>query len=296
MKIEGERKMGTQEQTAKQIWDYLTSKGWTKEAVSAILGNMQSESGIIADRWESDIVGNMYGGYGLVQWTPATKYIDWAVGNGLDYRNVISQCKRIEWEVANGQQFYHPSMTFKQFTQSKQSPETLAEIFIRYYERPANPNQPARQTQARYWYNKFKNSSTEGKTPQEIHDEAIASSAIKTSNGVQAKIEIFKEQPVGNITAGGWMGPGYNYGFVLVLDHNTGKELDRRMSPGIVRDDVNAHLGLPSGLKYGIQGVFPKAQFKGKVIDVVFRRTNDKSGNTAGGYQDFRFNEFYLTI
>ncbi|WP_270344905.1 phage tail tip lysozyme [Enterococcus thailandicus] len=42
--------MGTQEQTAKQIWDYLTSKGWTKEAVSAILGNMQSESGIIADR------------------------------------------------------------------------------------------------------------------------------------------------------------------------------------------------------------------------------------------------------
>lgn len=62
---------------------------------------MQSESGIIADRWESDRVGNMNGGYGLVQWTPATKYIDWAKSKGLAYQDVFSQCKRIEWEVAN---------------------------------------------------------------------------------------------------------------------------------------------------------------------------------------------------
>lgn len=47
-------------------------------------------------------------------------------------------------------------MTFRLFTQSKQSPEILADIFIRYYERPLNPNQPARGTQARYWYNLLK--------------------------------------------------------------------------------------------------------------------------------------------
>ncbi|AOA02712.1 phage tail tip lysozyme [Carnobacterium maltaromaticum] len=154
--------MATQEQTAKGIWDYLTNRGWTKESVAALLGNMQSESGIIADRWESDIVGNMRGGYGLVQWTPANKYIDWAKSNGLVYQDTISQCKRLEWEVANGQQFFHPTMTFKQFTQSTQSPETLADIFIRYYERPYNPNQPARQVQARYWFNKLKDSSNGG--------------------------------------------------------------------------------------------------------------------------------------
>lgn len=152
--------MATQLETAKQIWNYLTAKGWSQEAVAGILGNMQSESGIIADRWESDKIGNMSGGYGLVQWTPATKYIDWAKANGLTYQDVISQCKRLEWEVANGQQFYHPSMTFKQYTQSKQTPEVLADIFIRYYERPYNPNQPARQTQARYWYNLLKNTTT----------------------------------------------------------------------------------------------------------------------------------------
>ena len=161
--------MATQQQTAEQIWKYLTSKGWTKEAVAATLGNMQSESGIIADRWESDIIGNMSGGYGLVQWTPATKYIDWANSNGLVYQDVISQCKRLEWEVANEQQFYHPNMTFKQFTQSTQSPEVLADIFIRYYERPLNPNQPTRQTQARYWYDLLKNIS--GTTPPEKIDK-----------------------------------------------------------------------------------------------------------------------------
>lgn len=148
--------MSTQQQVATQIWNYLTSIGWSQEACAAILGNMQSESGIVADRWESDDIGNMSGGYGLVQWTPATKYIYWAQNNGLVYQDVISQCKRLEWEVVNNQQFYHPNMTFRQFTQSKQSPETLADIFIRYYERPLNPNQPARGTQARYWYNLLK--------------------------------------------------------------------------------------------------------------------------------------------
>jgi hypothetical protein len=148
-----------QVETATKIWKYLVGKGWTKESVAAVLGNMESESGIIADRWESDNIGNMAGGYGLVQWTPATKYINWAKANGLVYQDVISQCKRLEWEVANQQQFSHPSMTFKQFTQSKQSPEVLADIFIRYYERPYNANQPLRQTQARKWFNLLQNIS-----------------------------------------------------------------------------------------------------------------------------------------
>ena len=154
--------MLTQQQVAEQIWHYLTSRGWTKQSVSALLGNMQSESEISADSWESGLIGNMSGGYGLVQWTPATKYINWAQSNGLVYQNVISQCKRLEWEVANSQQFYNPNMTFAQFTKSTQSPEALADIFIRYYERPFNPNQPARGIQARYWFELLKgNNNTE---------------------------------------------------------------------------------------------------------------------------------------
>ena len=154
--------MLTQQQVAEQIWDYLTSRGWTKQSVSALLGNMQSESEISADSWENGLIGNMSGGYGLVQWTPATKYINWAQSKGLVYQNVISQCKRLEWEVVNSQQFYNPNMTFAQFTKSTQSPEALADIFIRYYERPFNPNQPAMGIQARYWFELLKgNNNTE---------------------------------------------------------------------------------------------------------------------------------------
>ncbi|WP_430599930.1 hypothetical protein IGJ26_000989 [Enterococcus sp. AZ095a] len=153
-----------QKETAKEIWDYFTSKGWTQQAVSGLLGNIQSESGIIADRWESDIVGNMSGGYGLVQWTPATKYINWAKENGLTYQNVISQCKRIEYEVTNNiQWFSNPQrpdlsyISFKDFTELTDVSKA-AEYFIAFYEHPLNPNQPARSQQAIYWYNQFKDS------------------------------------------------------------------------------------------------------------------------------------------
>ena len=63
---------------AMYISDVLSNKfGWTVNAISAILGNMHAESSINPGRWQSDEVGNMNGGYSLVQWTPATKVIDW---------------------------------------------------------------------------------------------------------------------------------------------------------------------------------------------------------------------------
>ncbi|WP_071865914.1 phage tail tip lysozyme, partial [Enterococcus haemoperoxidus] len=163
--------MATQEQTAKQIWDYFLGQGWTKEAIAGLLGNIQSESSVIADRWQGDIIGNMNGGYGLVQWTPATKYIDWATQNGLVYQDVISQCRRIQWEVErNIQWFPNPerldlvNISFREFTQLK-NVKLAAEYFIAFYEHPEYPNQPARARQAENWYNLLKNTS--GVTPEQ---------------------------------------------------------------------------------------------------------------------------------
>ena len=157
--------MASQLETAQQIWHYFTSRGWTPEAVAGLLGNMQSESGIIADRWESDKVGDLARGYGLVQWTPATKYIDWAKQNGLVYQEVISQCKRLEYEVENNiQWFYNPQrpdiklITFKEFTQLT-NVEDAADCFSALHEHPEYPNQPNRKTQARYWFEQLKNTT-----------------------------------------------------------------------------------------------------------------------------------------
>jgi hypothetical protein len=140
---------------ADYILSYLMSKGWTKNAVCGMLGNMQSESSINPARWEGDNVGDTDHGLGLVQWTPATKYLDWCTARGLDYRQMDSNLTRILWEVETGAQWITKAaypISFQEFTLSNESPEYLAQAFITNYERPANPDQPARSTQSRYWF------------------------------------------------------------------------------------------------------------------------------------------------
>lgn len=62
---------------------------------------------------------------------------------------------RIIYEVENNIQWIATSTynySFYEFTQSNDTPYNLALAFLANYERPADPNQPARGTQAQYWY------------------------------------------------------------------------------------------------------------------------------------------------
>lgn len=138
------------------ILNYLMSRGWTKNAVCGMLGNMQSESSINPARWQSDNPWPSYtSGFGLVQWTPYQNYMNWVNGTSWAYNSMEGNLERILYEVENGLQWITKSsypITFKEFTTSQESPEWLAQAFITNYERPADPTQPARSTQARYWY------------------------------------------------------------------------------------------------------------------------------------------------
>jgi hypothetical protein len=149
-------------ENAEYILGYLGNRGWTRNSICGMLGNMQSESNINPGIWQSlksydstpyiTVSGQ---GYGLVQWTPFNKYTIWARDNGLNYKSIDSQLKRIEYELASGIQWYSTSdypMSFSQFKVSTQSPEYLAQAFLRNYERPADQTQPNRSTQARYWW------------------------------------------------------------------------------------------------------------------------------------------------
>ena len=153
------------ENNALIIDNYFTAAGWSKTAISAILGNMQPESGINPVRWENDNVGNTLGGFGLVQWTPATKLITWVVeqfdGGYLpsdDYKDGYTQLDRIKYEVDNGLQ-YSPSALFKEsfreWTISDKNPGYLAAAFMKNYERPGNQSwkvQIQRAKNARQWH------------------------------------------------------------------------------------------------------------------------------------------------
>lgn len=152
--IQGNRYLSRSEMenNATLLWGDFKSKGWSLNAVCGMLGNMQTESSINPGIWENLTV-NYNRGFGLVQWTPASKYINWA---GSNYTDGYLQCERIQWELNNGQQYYPTSkypMTFREFSVSTETPEYLAQVFITNYERPKDPDQPIRSTQAREWYN-----------------------------------------------------------------------------------------------------------------------------------------------
>lgn len=146
---------------AKFVYSYLTVRGWTPQAVCGMLGNFETESTINAGIWQNLDEGNTSLGYGLVQWTPATKYLDWCSERDLEPSSMESALQRIEYELANGLQYYPTDdypLTFAQFKVSTQSPSYLAQAFLRNYERPADQTQPARSSQAEKWYNLLKGS------------------------------------------------------------------------------------------------------------------------------------------
>lgn len=144
-------------QNAAYIWWFLSQRGWTANAVAGMLGNMEVESSINPGIWESLNEGNTAGGFGLVQWTPATKLINWAESNGYEYTEMDTQLLRICWEQENENGQFSSAgtsydMTFTEFKESTLSPYELGLIFLACYERPLDPNQPARGENAEYWY------------------------------------------------------------------------------------------------------------------------------------------------
>ena len=143
------------ENNARYIWNYLGSRGWSINAVAGMLGNMQTESSINPGIWQSLKEGNTSGGFGLVQWTPATKLINWANNYEMDYTDMDTQLQRIEYELENGIQYYPTASypeTFAQFKVSNKDPYYLGMAFLANYERPAVSNQPKRGKQAEAWY------------------------------------------------------------------------------------------------------------------------------------------------
>ena len=126
-------------QNAQLVANHLIPQGWTKESVSALCGNMRHESSINPDMYEFNYAWEDNRGYGLVQWTPRSKYWDWAVSRGFDPRDGDSQLERIDYEVEQNIQWIstpnYPE-TYAQFRASTKSMDYLVPAFTWNYERP----------------------------------------------------------------------------------------------------------------------------------------------------------------
>lgn len=150
--------MSEMENNAEIVYRYLVNKGFTINAISAMLGNMQTESTINAGIWENlDDTFPLNLGCSLVGWTPATKYLNWCSERGLEWDNLYSALDRIVWEFENGEQWLSSnggySMKQSDFKTSTADIEYLANVFLYQYENPAVLPQPDRAKQAMYWYN-----------------------------------------------------------------------------------------------------------------------------------------------
>lgn len=154
-----------QENVMKMV-EVLAPLGWTINAIAALAGNQAYESGFNPWRWESDTV-NLVRGYGLFQYTPASKYINSSVAasytgfqpnypmgsGGQD--DGTAQLLFMHNNVDGG---YIPTsaynLTMQQFRESTQSPDYLASAWLYNYERPGDPGatEAGRRADALWWY------------------------------------------------------------------------------------------------------------------------------------------------
>lgn len=139
---------------AQNIINYFLSKenhDWTNESISALIGNMRHESSVNPNMYEYGYEWVDDRGYGLVQWTPRSKFWDWATAQGLDPEKPESQLARIDYEVEQNIQWFanrHElgyggstkyDFSFATFRQNSNNltVEQLTEAFMWNYEAPA---------------------------------------------------------------------------------------------------------------------------------------------------------------
>jgi LysM repeat protein len=171
---------------AQIVANHFSGTDWKKESIAALCGNMAHESSLNPDMHELGYNDSPDRGYGLVQWTPMSKYTDWASANGLPWDSGDSQLARIDYEVNNNIQWIARSdfgnMTFTQFRTNSGgwSVDYLTEAFMRCYERPnwdaGTSSLPGRQSFANQCLTSLDWTGTGGgtSTPSSGHVQTVA--------------------------------------------------------------------------------------------------------------------------
>lgn len=158
---------------AREIADYLTEQGWSKNAIAAVLGNFQDECALNPNNPQNE--GSWPGsasyssGFGLPQWTPwYERYGKWCQDQGIAFRptddnpsgQIIPQLQYLDHEATNGYSGGATwlnrggySYTWEEFKVSTDSPDELARAFYWQYERSGSGDPTERPEYALYWYN-----------------------------------------------------------------------------------------------------------------------------------------------
>ena len=146
-----------------KVLRYFLAKGWTRNSICGMLGNMMVESTVnpwlfqhnSLDWSDPAAILADSGGMGLTQWTPCRKYYQWAIDSNLDPESGNTMCDRIYYEYENNLQWSldnYGQHTWEDFVTSTETPEILARVFLWAYDRPAAPDLTQRQANARWCF------------------------------------------------------------------------------------------------------------------------------------------------
>lgn len=178
-----------QTDNAAEIWLTLVdTNGWTEEAAAAVLGNMQHESYLNPAQWEIGYNYSMDRGFGLGQWTPATKISNYCgstnhnvmADGAMQMNYLVSTPSQYTLDYLNSDgssNYYHetglPYITsMDDFSHSTASIEDLTKIWAICWEKPGSEyytmSIDERIADANYWYTTFHGSPpTPPPTPPE---------------------------------------------------------------------------------------------------------------------------------
>ena len=137
---------------AQLVANRLIKNGWDKKSISATIGNMSHESFLNPNMYELAFPIGSNHGYGLVQWTPASKYLNWANSNGYSQSEIEgeAQLDRLDYEAENNIQYmanghalryglatkYNFSFSDYRYNKHDLSVDQLTEAFMWNYEGP----------------------------------------------------------------------------------------------------------------------------------------------------------------
>ena len=171
-----------QEHNANKVYNFLKGLGWTDNAISGCIGNMQLESYLdpacsyprigntLASIDNDNALNYPNNAYGLVQWKglssaqPVTNQIvSYAIRYGFQWYDGEIQLQRLAWEYHEPAKFHPQTIdgvywTFSKYANSTASPETLANVWMKCYEGTSSKINERKQN-ARRWFTYF------GETP-----------------------------------------------------------------------------------------------------------------------------------
>lgn len=170
-----------QTDNASEIWRTLVNVyGWTENSASAVIGNFQSESALNPGQFEHGKNYSMSDGFGLGQWTPATKISNYIGSTNKD--DMADGAKQMLYFISHPGQystyFLNPDGSSRyysetglpyitnmaDFSQSNASISDLTKLWAICWERPGSAEYhrsiSTRINRASHWFNEFSGSPT----------------------------------------------------------------------------------------------------------------------------------------